>query len=737
MIEPVSTGLAIAGVAPLAADAIDAARGRNEVKNFFTELRRRLIADGRIPYDKREWVADRVVGRSNPFRAPVTGLQVDPHFLGCVMRLLDDGDRTAFDDMKTVLEHALVLNEPDVDTGQIIEVVLDVVDRTLGPAQASDREAIHHESRRLRSNFSESRLEGREQHSDLVARHERSDERVEALTDEVRTFREEMRQSQLVEVRTEPVFIDIAWAPDSVQRALAELGRIAPAELQWLTDQFAHGSHAQVAHELTQRPPSTAASGPPQLWICVARFAERAGAWDAAIAAWLEAAERADGADRVSGMVNAAIAAHVKGDGSRYESLMEEAVRLDGDHPRVQLELAGRADPDALLAALERVKFDADDYQAILESHRALAYLKLGDFDAAERHVRLAEGKRPELLQVRSMRVNLTVERQREALVKGERPDVHTANESANEALSIRERLLEQARSEESSRMLMLASDATMLAGDVTAARSILENARESELSATGGREVIASAASRIGAHRLVLTLLESPADDHQRRERATSLAAVGTDPQAREAIKELDRLVSSDGELGESAALNRLLVTLIRPGTSWSDEAERRLAGTTHKRVAVSLKANWLGRRQRYDDVDVLLKPYEDQSWALEARLEALQGHPEDSVRKAAAERMLLEAPDPDVRFTCGVTLYQAGDQLRGLAEAKQVARDRAAELYVRTEAYRFLVTKEIENERGQNAVDLLTEWSEIEPHSKALSALWVPAAARLNRNP
>jgi hypothetical protein len=284
--------------------------------------------------------------------------------------------------------------------------------------------------------------------------------------------------------------------------------------------------------------------------------------------------------------------------------------------------------------------------------------------------------------------------------------------------------------------MLMLAADAIRLAGDVDGSRSLLRTVRQPELAATGGRDVIAEAASALGDHRFVLDLLEQPADDYQRRIQALALAAVGTDAQAEEGIQMLDELVTSSNEdVAQAAALSRLLLTLTRPGTDWSSTAEQRLADTAHTPMAISLKANWLGRHEQWQEVDALLASYGDEGWALEARLEALAGHPDASLRKGAAERVLLQTPEPSVRFSCGVTLYEAGERDRGLAEAQQVARDPSAELYVRTEAYRFLASKAIEHRDGRVALTLLGEWAELEPQSPALNALFPRAAALLSQ--
>jgi hypothetical protein len=163
------------------------------------------------------------------------------------------------------------------------------------------------------------------------------------VEERVARLNENLVGGQLIEIRTQPVFVDIAWAPDSARRCLSKLGNESPSELGWLNEKFSAQDAGDVAREISQDQPSVAANGSAQLWICVARFAEGAGAWDAAADAWLEAATRADGADRISGLVSSAIAAHVGGDDDRYARLIDEAAAADPNHPRLRLERAGNA----------------------------------------------------------------------------------------------------------------------------------------------------------------------------------------------------------------------------------------------------------------------------------------------------------------------------------------------------------------------------------------------------------
>lgn len=72
----------------------------------------------------------RWVGNGDIF-SPEVGLSVDPYFMGCVQRLLDDGDADAFEDMRRVLRERVSFDDANVD--EVIDVVVDVVSDSLGP----------------------------------------------------------------------------------------------------------------------------------------------------------------------------------------------------------------------------------------------------------------------------------------------------------------------------------------------------------------------------------------------------------------------------------------------------------------------------------------------------------------------------------------------------------------------------------------------------------------------------
>jgi hypothetical protein len=167
--------------------------------------------------------------------------------------LIDDGERKAFEDMRDVLRNRLALDDPEVDLEQVIDLVIDVVDDSLGSAQAGDRDALHHEARRLRGEI-----------------------------DDVRSAIE----SQVGAGRVVPVFLDVLWAPGGIQHAMTALGRTSPEELSWLTEQFEGNDPAEVASRLVAEPPEEARNGSTELWGCIARFAQLGGAWSAATEAW-------------------------------------------------------------------------------------------------------------------------------------------------------------------------------------------------------------------------------------------------------------------------------------------------------------------------------------------------------------------------------------------------------------------------------------------------------------------
>jgi hypothetical protein len=223
-IDPVSAGLT---VAPLATTVLAKLRRHDPVINLFRELRSQIKADARIPFAVREYVAVTVAGTGVPWKADA-GLALDPYFMACVERLLDDGDGAALEDMRRLLLAHLVFDDLaiEIDANGVIEAIIDIIDRSVGPAQASVRKALHHEAPRSRRDFA-------------------------ALRD-------------VLAAPTRYIRIDVMRAPNSVRQSLNELGHIAPEEAAWLLATFEEGQSGEVVARLVSDPHPKHETAPPR-----------------------------------------------------------------------------------------------------------------------------------------------------------------------------------------------------------------------------------------------------------------------------------------------------------------------------------------------------------------------------------------------------------------------------------------------------------------------------------------
>jgi hypothetical protein len=218
--------------------------------------------------------------------------------------------------------------------------------------------------------------------------------------------------------------------------------------------------------------------------------------------------------------------AEIAGNFELRKQYLDRAAELDADHPRLRLELvSGINEPSAQLEALAGLSFEQPDQRGILEARRALAYLLLGDLEQAKAHTRRAREHAPDLIQVQTLEVNLAIQDARDAANKGEPYDSGATREAGKLVLDVRKKLLAQKRPEESARLLMLAADAALLAGDQQRAANLSAQATEDERRSATGDEALADGALRARAPGLALDLLypDKPDNDTRRRIRAVA----------------------------------------------------------------------------------------------------------------------------------------------------------------------------------------------------------------------
>jgi hypothetical protein len=322
------------------------------------------------------------------------------------------------------------------------------------------------------------------------------------------------------------VLLDVEWAPDWPKKALADLGRESPADLAELKRRVGTGEDLGSVERLIHEPDDWLARAPGHAWVALARFAEHHGEWLLANEAWEQVLRDPPKADPIPALIHCAMNAEIAGNFELRKQYLDRAAELDADHPRLRLELvSGINEPSAQLEALAGLSFEQPDQRGILEARRALAYLLLGDLEQAKAHTRRAREHAPDLIQVQTLEVNLAIQDARDAANKGEPYDSGATREAGKLVLDVRKKLLAQKRPEESARLLMLAADAALLAGDQQRAANLFAQATEDERRSATGDEALADGALRARAPGLALDLLypDKPDNDTRRRIRAVA----------------------------------------------------------------------------------------------------------------------------------------------------------------------------------------------------------------------
>ena len=494
-------------------------------------------------------------------------------------------------------------------------------------------------------------------------------------------------------------------APSWPLKALRELARSHPAELDWLLASVGDPPTVTPARALVHAWPPELQHGSKELVNTVIRLAESGGDWPAASAGWRRYAERYDGSERADLLVRAAIAAGVGGDADAHKRLLAQAERADPDSPRLRLERMDDAAPVAdRLALLDELHTDDAALAALIEDHKALALMQAPDLDAAARHVARARELDPESMTVRAMDVNLRVQRARVALSEDRPFNLVEAEHARDDALALRDELIQMRRWEESGRMLMLAADVSAVQREPDAAQRILEQARPEEVVAPDGAEVLAEAALRAAAPELALRFVAGASGDAARRLRAAaSLDLNGTDRDV--ALAELEDVALGGGPEAEMAAFARLSACLPPVRAQWSEDVAAVLETDRRRRHVSSLRVMAAAARGDVFKAHAMAEELPDEAWAAEVRLRVAHHRGKYSPIKKAAEELMSFGPDAAGRVLAAQGLLRAGDP-HGETILTGVASDPNAPLRDRSAAFDQLL-KELASRDDWTGID------------------------------
>ena len=429
----------------LGKEAIESFLGRNDIANLLNEVKRAVHQDARVPGEKRRELAN-----------SVSGLRVDPEVLGALRAYFDDGRADLLPLMRDRI--AEIYDVGGVDYGlppaEIAELIAEHIEDRAFLAIKDERSAQHHDQQVTRnlmaSGFSELRRE----------------------------------------VRTPPKLVLLTDAPLAIEKAVRALSTEAPQDLVLVGHLIGEPSAGEQAAAMILQPSEGLQAASYQAWVFLVRHAEQVGRFDAATVGWEQVSRLRGG--HAKSLVNAAILASIAGDDERSARLLDEAESADPNEPKLLIERADRKHSfEEKFAALDGVTSDDEQEQALIHCHRCLWHLNLQQLDQAEEQASAAVELAPEMLQVRMVAANTTVERGREAFREGRPRNDPELKGAEDECIAVRRELLRQRRFVESVRTLMLASDAAALRYDRQRAVELLKSATEDELRCRDGAIVL------------------------------------------------------------------------------------------------------------------------------------------------------------------------------------------------------------------------------------------------------
>jgi len=550
-------------------------------------------------------------------------------------------------------------------------------------------------------------------------------ETLEALREEIRAI-----------PRMPTQFVTHEWASERLRALLELLRKDYPETFAKLNDQLGSPPDRELIRATAKAPPEWLRTADSRVWDVLARTAESQGEWSAASNAWERLSERQRTAFSRSGsLVSAAIAAKMAGEVARYEDLIARAEDADAKHPRLVLELMSEdTAPAERLAIIAKLDSEDPDDLAQIAAQRALAELLTPDVAAARISLQEVEERLPGSIMSASLSISLAAQKGRLAIMGHRALARAELLDAASEAESVRQRLIDQGRWLEATRMVMLRADIHAILGDRPMASRVLKGAREEEQRTTEQKIVLASsAAERALDWRLAQTFLDGAEETPTiARLRLEIKEAIGSPAEREEALLGLEEMVREDGPESAPAAFLRLAATLGPVSTPWSEEAANYLREHEHERAAVQAEAFYRLRKDGFEEALRILEPYGKAPWALATRLRVslAPGVPPE-VAVEAAENLLAIGPSHAARIEAAQGFGRAKDFARARQELVSVARDVGAPDAARADAYeKLMYVAGNELDDWDFALELYGEWVEVAPTDDR-APKWFPRIA------
>jgi hypothetical protein len=510
-----------------------------------------------------------------------------------------------------------------------------------------------------------------------------------------------------------PVVVVLDDVPDWERKSIRALVAKAPGEYQWLAGVVGEPADAGRVESLIAKWPEELANGSVELVMAVARQAERFGLWSCASEAWEKLAQRFHGPVRADHLARAAIDAGVAGESPRRGRLLTAA---QAEHPagvRARLELLDdHAEPEHQLVELAKLETDNKPLASLVAAHMARASMQIPDLDAAEGHLQEAARLEPDSIPVRTMQVNLQVQKARVAVYEDRDFSIDEAQRAARTALELRDSLISMRRFEESGRLLMLAADVYAAMRDPRSAARVLSAATENEIHAPDGAEVLGDAALRAGDHELALRVTGAvPVTDGIRRIRATARVDVGGS-ERREGLAELEAIALSDSAEAAHAAAARLAACLKPVLAPWHEEVATVLEQSRHKRFGVGLRLLALASRGRVLDAQQSAERMPHEAWVAELRLMLAGERGNHEQLRSAAAAFLAFGPGSPGQVLAAKSYAKAGDLGRAAEILTLVTQNPNAPPVVRSDAFALLMRTLADRDLWHEAVSTYARW-------------------------
>ncbi len=531
------------------------------------------------------------------------------------------------------------------------------------------------------------------------------------------------------------VIIFVGDWPPAIEKAVQRAAAADSVGLAALSRALENQDRAEELPRLIRNPRNWMTALSAEVWELMALSCEEEGLWRVAKSAWLAARER-PGADFAADTVHAAEALAQAGDREDAVALLDEARADQPDHPRVAFHdaLGNKNDRDAL-AALEAIETDDDELSAMILLAKAYAYLRLRDTAAARSQLdAAARADAANTLNYRLTDITVRVQETLEEL----HPGAKRLGQLVQESVELESQLLARNQRRQAAEVRAQASAFYAFLGEFGRAVGFLaDGVATYEHDDADARLTLAIAAAHLDADDTIRRLLK-PEDSERARARYLSalLKANGDDEAKREAVSQLDALLSDKHqEIRSLAAGRRLALAARTPDVAWSDEAEA-IVRQNQVPPAVVFKTWWHEKRGDIDSAERELLAHSNERWAI-AELMSLAARAEDWPKAARHARTVLSR-DADWRsqLHAAETLSQAGQTRDAEAVYTRLGENPDAPASLKAGAYRRLSELTFNEQAYARSLAACERWAELQPESQDAAWMEVMSLAMLGRD-